>query len=107
MHEAAGGDRAVLPIPDRPYDGVVYEDAKDPNATFPPIEPLRPPTGAPNVLIVLQCDTASPVSDDYSSDSSCFTGTVEWMQLDIADAAEDVDHLISPEERVRIAMMRP
>jgi len=51
-------------------------------------------------------DTASPVSDDYSSESSRFTGAVEWVQLDIADAAEDVDHLISPEERVRIAMTR-
>jgi arylsulfatase len=46
-------ERDELPIPDRPYDGPVYEDAKDPNATFPPIEPLRPPAGAPNVLVVL------------------------------------------------------
>ena len=42
--------RDVLPIPDRPYTGPVYADAKDPNATFPPIEPLRPPAGAPNVV---------------------------------------------------------
>ena len=46
-------NREILPIPDRPYDGPVFEDAKDPEATFPPIEPLRPPPGAPNVLIVL------------------------------------------------------
>jgi len=51
--EPTHSDREVLPIPDRPYDGPVYEDAKDPNATFPPIEALRPPAGAPNVLIVL------------------------------------------------------
>ena len=51
-------------------------------------------------------DTASPVSDDYTAESSHFTGTVEWVQLDIADAAEDLDHLISPEERLRIAMAR-
>ena len=25
-------EREVLPIPDRPYDGPVYEDAKDPDA---------------------------------------------------------------------------
>ena len=43
--------RDVLPIPDVPYGGPVYEDAKDPDATFPPIEPLPPPTRAPNVLI--------------------------------------------------------
>jgi hypothetical protein len=28
------------------------------------------------------------------------------VQLDIAEAAEDVDHLIAPEERLRIAMAR-
>ena len=53
MSEPSSVDREVLPIPDREYDGPVYEDAKDPAATFPPIEPLRPPAGAPNVLIVL------------------------------------------------------
>ncbi len=49
----SSADRQVLPIPDPPYDGPIYEDAKDPDATFPPIEPLRPPAGAPNVLIIL------------------------------------------------------
>jgi arylsulfatase len=51
-------------------------------------------------------DTASPVSDDYTSDGSRFSGTVNWVQIDIAEAAEDVDHLISPEERLHIAMAR-
>lgn len=43
-------------MPDRPYAGPVMYDAKDPDATFPPIAPLRPPAGAPNVLIVLLDD---------------------------------------------------
>jgi arylsulfatase len=51
-------------------------------------------------------DTASPVSDDYTSETSRFTGKVEWVQIDIDDAAEDLDHLISPEERLHIAMAR-
>jgi arylsulfatase len=51
-------------------------------------------------------DTASPVSDDYTGASSEFTGTVNWVQLDIDQAAEDLDHLITPEERLRIAMAR-
>jgi hypothetical protein len=51
-------------------------------------------------------DTASPVSDDYTSEGSAFTGTVEWVQIDIDEAAEDLDHLISPEERLRVAMAR-
>ena len=34
------------------------------------------------------------------------TGRVRWVQLDIDEAAEDLDHLITPEERLRIAMAR-
>ena len=49
--------RTNLPIPDRPHAGLVTYDAKDPDTSFPPIEPLRPPAGAPNVLIVLSDDT--------------------------------------------------
>jgi arylsulfatase A-like enzyme len=51
-------------------------------------------------------DTATPVSDDYDPKGSHFTGRVRWVQIDIDEAAEDVDHLISPEERLRIAMAR-
>ncbi len=51
-------------------------------------------------------DTASAVSDEYTPEGSRFTGTVEWVQIDIAAAAEDLDHLISPEERLKIAMAR-
>ena len=51
-------------------------------------------------------DTATPVSDDYEPKDSVFTGTVRWVQLDIDEAAEDLDHLISPDERLRIAMAR-
>ena len=45
--------REILPIPDRPYTGLITYDAKDPDTSFPPIEPLRPPAGAPNVLVIL------------------------------------------------------
>ncbi|MGH7793259.1 MAG: hypothetical protein ACREOB_13170, partial [Thermodesulfobacteriota bacterium] len=41
--------RSILPIPDRAYTGLITYDAKDPDTKFPPIEPLRPPKGAPNV----------------------------------------------------------
>jgi arylsulfatase A-like enzyme len=50
-------------------------------------------------------DSATPVSDDHGSDNS-FTGRVRWVQIDIDEAAEDLDHLIGPEERLRIAMAR-
>jgi arylsulfatase len=51
-------------------------------------------------------DTASPVSDDYSGDESVFTGEVKWVQIDLGEDAEDADHLITPEERFRVAMAR-
>jgi sulfatase-like protein len=48
--------RTMLPIPDRPSPGLTTYDAKDPDTSYPPIEPLLPPVGAPNVLIVLLDD---------------------------------------------------
>lgn len=45
--------REVLPIPDIPHVGLTTFDAKDPETKYPPIRDLRPPEGAPNVLIVL------------------------------------------------------
>jgi len=51
-------------------------------------------------------DTGSAVSDDYRSEESIFSGTVNWVQIDLDQAAEDLDHLITPEERFRIAMAR-
>jgi arylsulfatase len=51
-------------------------------------------------------DGGTPVSDDYGPSDHKFTGRVRWVQLDIDEAAEDLDHLITPEERLRIAMSR-
>jgi arylsulfatase len=52
----------------------------------------------------LGSDTGTPVSDDYTSESSQFTGTINWVQLDAGK--DDHDHLITPEERLRVAMAR-
>ncbi len=48
--------RSVLPIPEKHPVGLTTYDAKDPDTAYPPIEPLRPPEGAPNVLIVMLDD---------------------------------------------------
>ena len=69
--------RDHLPIPDRPYAGPVYEDAKDPEAKFPPIEPLRPPAGAPNVLIILLDDVGFGASSAFGG--PCATPTAERL----------------------------
>lgn len=51
-------------------------------------------------------ETGTTVSDDYDAGSSRFTGTIDWVQIDLGEDAGDADHLISPEERLRIAMAR-
>src|SRR5690349_14059428 len=52
VSKGASGEvaRNVLPIPSRQHVGLTTYDAKDPDASYPPIETLRPPEGAPNVL---------------------------------------------------------
>ena len=45
------------------------------------------------------------VADDYPAPNA-FTGDVNWVQIDVGDAAEDADHQISPDERLRVAMAR-
>ncbi|HEV3135755.1 MAG TPA: hypothetical protein VG348_13745, partial [Acidimicrobiia bacterium] len=52
----------------------------------------------------LGLDTGSSVSDDYTTESSNFTGTVSWVQLDVGDDGHD--HLITPEQRLQVAMAR-
>ena len=51
-------------------------------------------------------DAGSPVSPDYGPKDSEFSGTVNWVQIDIDEKSEDLDHLITPEERFTIAMAR-
>jgi arylsulfatase A-like enzyme len=69
--------REVLPIPDRRYAGLITHDAKDPEASFPPIEPLRPPDGAPNVLVILLDDVGFGASSAFGG--PCSTPTAERL----------------------------
>ncbi len=58
-------NRSILPIPDASHVGLTTFDAKDPDTRFPPIEPLRPPHGAPNVLIILIDDCGFGASSAF------------------------------------------
>jgi arylsulfatase len=49
-------------------------------------------------------ETGSTVSPDYAPEGNAFSGKVHWVQIDLEK--DDQDHLISPEERFRIAMAR-
>ena len=57
--------RSMLPIPHRPAPGLTTYDAKDPDTAYPPIEPLLPPDGAPNVLVVLLDDVGFGASSAF------------------------------------------
>jgi hypothetical protein len=49
----AGLDRTHLPMLNTPRPRTVVYDARNPDSKNPPIEQLRPPKGAPNVLVIL------------------------------------------------------
>jgi arylsulfatase len=67
--------RHILPIPDPKTVGLTTYDAKDPHTKYPPIVALRPPTGAPNVLIVL-------IDDAGFGSSSAFGGPCHTPNLE-------------------------
>jgi arylsulfatase A-like enzyme len=57
--------RSVLPIPDQKPKMLTTYDAKDPDTKFPPITPLLPPKGAPNVLVILLDDVGFGASSAF------------------------------------------
>jgi arylsulfatase len=77
MGERRDVQRAVLPIPDRVQPGLTTYDAKDPDAKFPPIRELRPPEGAPNVLVILLDDVGFGASSAFGG--QCETPVAERL----------------------------
>ena len=77
MPEQSDVKRDILPIHDRQHVGVTTYDAKDPATSFPPIEPLRPPEGAPNVLVILLDDAGFGSSSAFGG--PCQTPTFERL----------------------------
>jgi arylsulfatase A-like enzyme len=67
--------RSYLPMPNTVRPSLITYDAKSPDTKFPPIEQLRPPKGAPNVLIVL-------IDDAGFGSSSAFGGPCQTPTLD-------------------------
>ena len=49
-------------------------------------------------------ESGTSVSPDYTAQTSRFTGKIHWVQIDTGE--DDHDHLIDPDERLRIAMAR-
>ncbi|MDT5204169.1 MAG: hypothetical protein QOD34_805 [Mycobacterium sp.] len=69
--------RDILPIPDVKHVGLTTYDAKDPDTTYPPITALRPPKGAPNVLVVMLDDVGFGGSSAFGG--PCSTPTAERL----------------------------
>ena len=74
---AKSSGRHILPVPDIPPVGLTTYDAKDPDTSYPPIEPLRPPAGAPNVLVVLIDDVGFGASSAFGG--PCHTPNFERL----------------------------
>ena len=66
----------MLPIPDKHLGPTTY-DANDSDTAFAPFEPLRPPSGAPNVLVVLLDDVGFGASSAFGG--PCATPTAERL----------------------------
>ena len=49
-------------------------------------------------------DTGSATSPDYGPHANKFSGSIDWVTLDVAE--EDQDHLITAEDQLNIAMSR-
>jgi hypothetical protein len=49
-------------------------------------------------------DTGAPVTDDYPAGDNAYTGSVRWVEVDLG--GDSHDHLITPEERLKVAMFR-
>jgi hypothetical protein len=49
-------------------------------------------------------ESGTPVTPDYDRAKSVFNGKIHWVQIDLGK--DDHDHLISPEERLKLAMAR-
>jgi arylsulfatase A-like enzyme len=69
--------RSHLPMPNTQRHQFIAYDAKDPDSKFPPIEQLRPPEGAPNVLIVLIDDVGFGASSAFGG--PCQTPNAEKL----------------------------
>ncbi|MGF1624264.1 MAG: arylsulfatase [Alphaproteobacteria bacterium] len=69
--------RTTLPIPDVQHHGLTTYDAKDPDTSFPPIRDIRPPEGAPNVLVILIDDVGFGTSSVFGG--PCHTPNFERL----------------------------
>jgi arylsulfatase len=87
---AKGGDVTIY------YDGAPVGTGR--------VEMTQPMVFSADETTDIGYESGTPVSDDYTPQTSRFRGRINWVQIDLG--TDDHDHLIDPDERVRIAMAR-
>jgi arylsulfatase len=68
------------------------------------VEYTQPMIFSVDETLDIGCENGTMVAEDYTAQTSKFNGKINWVQLD--QGADDHDHLISPEERLHLAMSR-
>ena len=77
MNERQEPSRTHLPIPSAPRRGLVTYNAKDPYTSYPRIEQVSPPEGAPNILVILLDDVGFGATSAFGG--PCQTPTAERL----------------------------
>ena len=123
MASAQDLPRNVLPIPDREHQGLTthqvrVEFAYDGNSIAKGgglslyldgnkvgegrIEQTEPFVFSADETLDIGFESGSSVTSDYSSNR--FNGEVNWVQIDVGEDANDLDHFLNHQERLKIAL---
>jgi arylsulfatase len=87
---AKGGDVTLF------YDGVPVGNGR--------VEATQPMVFSADETTDIGYESGTCVTPDYTTATSRFTGTINWVQIDLGK--DDHDHFIDPDERLRVAMAR-
>ncbi|MBP6876641.1 MAG: arylsulfatase [Phenylobacterium sp.] len=68
------------------------------------VEKTQPMAYSADEACDVGCDTGSPASHEYGVKGNSFSGKIEWVQIDLK--GDDHDHLVTAEERLKVAMAR-
>lgn len=117
MEERDRIPRQVLPIPDRQHVGLTTYDggglAKGGTVSLfidgtkvgeGRVEMTEPFAYSADETVDVGVEDGSPVSPDYGPKGNAFNGRINWVELDVDKAALDADHVLTAEERFRVAL---
>ena len=83
-------------------DVTLYTDGKEVGRGR--VEATQPMVFSADETTDIGYESGTTVSSDYTARTSRFTGKVKWVRLEVG--TDDHDHLVEPEERLRIAMAK-